>query len=456
MSTVVDVVVVGLGPGGEWLATELASAGLEVVGIDRRLVGGECPYFACVPTKMMIRGADLLAEGRRIPVMAGDSSVTPHWTTVARRISNEATAGWSDQAAVDRLVDVGVTFVRGHGRLAGPGRVEVDGQIFESRRAVVLNTGTEPGVPPIPGLSDTPYWTNRDAAQLKELPGSLIVIGGGAVGLELSQTFAGFGAEVTVLEAAERILALEEPESSQLMARTFATEGIEVITGASISRVAYAGGTFTVTVDGEPRQADNVLVAAGRRNNLSDIGLETVSIDPASRTLAIDEYMQVSPGLRAIGDITGKGGFTHMSMYQAGIAASAILGADDGFPADYRAVPRVTFTDPEVGSVGMTEQEARAAGISVRVGVTDVATSSRGWIHKAGNAGLIKLVEDADRGVLIGATSAGPSGGEVLSALAVAVHAEVPTKRLISMIYAYPTFHRAIEAALKALAGARD
>jgi pyruvate/2-oxoglutarate dehydrogenase complex dihydrolipoamide dehydrogenase (E3) component len=455
MSTEVDVAVIGLGPGGEFLASELATAGLEVVGIDRRLVGGECPYFGCVPTKMMIRGADLLAEGRRIPQLAGASSVTPDWRPVATRISDEATDDWNDQVAVDRLEKAGVTFVRGHARLAGPGRVEVDGQLFETRRGVVLNTGTEPGVPPIPGLAGTPYWTNREAVRVEELPGSLIVIGGGSVGVELAQVFSRFGVEVTLLEAAGRILALEEPESSEVLARTFDAEGIKVVTDASISSVAYADDRFTVTVGGSQLQGDRLLVAAGRRTNLGDLGLETVSVDPASKTLATDEQMQVAPGLWAIGDITGKGGFTHISMYQAGIAIPAILGANDAPAADYRAVPRVTFTDPEVGSVGMTEQQARDAGLSVRVGVTDLAKSSRGWIHKAGNAGLIKLVEDADRGVLVGASSVGPTGGEVLSALSVAVHGEVPTKRLGSMIYAYPTFHRAIEVALKELAGDR-
>jgi pyruvate/2-oxoglutarate dehydrogenase complex dihydrolipoamide dehydrogenase (E3) component len=451
MSTEVDVVVVGLGPGGESLATELAGAGLAVVGIDRRLVGGECPYFGCVPTKMMIRGADLLAEGRRIPAMAGTSTVDSDWTPVARRISDEATDDWDDQVAVDRLVKSGVTFVRGHGRLAGARRVEVDGQVFEARRGVVLNTGTEPGVPPIPGLSDTPYWTNREAVQLKELPGSLIVIGGGAISLELAQVFSRFGVAVTVVEVADRLVAFEEPESSALIAQTFGREGIRVLTGASISHVGYAEGHFSVTVDGQPLQADKLLVAAGRRTNLADLGLETVSVDPGSRMLAVDEHMQVTPGLWAIGDITGKGGFTHISMYQAEIARQAILDVDDAQEADYRAVPRVTFTDPEIASVGMTEQQARDAGLDVRVGLTDLATSTRGWIHQEGNAGLIKLVEDAERGVLVGATSVGPTGGEVLSALTVAVHGEVPTRRLSSMIYAYPTFHRAIEAALKEL-----
>jgi pyruvate/2-oxoglutarate dehydrogenase complex dihydrolipoamide dehydrogenase (E3) component len=455
MSTEVDVVVIGLGPGGEHLATQLAGAGLEVVGVDRRLVGGECPYFGCVPTKMMIRGADLLAEGRRIPEMSGGSSVTPDWTLVATRISDEATDGWNDQVAVDRLVKAGVTFVRGHARLTGAGRVEVDGQLFEARRGVVLNTGTEPAAPPIPGLDATPYWTNRDAVRLEQLPDSLIVIGGGAVGVELAQVFSRFGVTVSLVEAAGRILAAEEPESSELLARIFDAEGIEVVTGASISSVAYADDGYTVTVDGSALRADRLLVAAGRRTNLGDLGLETVSIDPASKMLATDEQMRVAPRLWAIGDITGKGGYTHVSMYQAGIALAAILGSDDAPTADYRAVPRVTFTDPEVGSVGMTEQQARDAGLSVRVGATDLTTSSRGWIHKAGNAGLIKLVEDADRGVLVGASSVGPNGGEVLSALSVAVHGEVPTRRLRSMIYAYPTFHRAIEAALQELAGDR-
>jgi pyruvate/2-oxoglutarate dehydrogenase complex dihydrolipoamide dehydrogenase (E3) component len=455
MSTEVDVLVIGLGPGGEYLATQLAGAGLEVVGVDRRLVGGECPYFGCVPTKMMIRGADLLAEGRRIPAMSGGSSVTPDWTLVATRISAEATDDWNDQVAVDRLVKAGVTFVRGHARLAGAGKVEVDGQVFEARRGVVLNTGTEPAAPPIPGLDDTPYWTNRDAVQLEQLPGSLVVIGGGSVGVELAQVFSRFGVTVTLVEAAERLLAAEEPESSELLARIFAAEGIDVVTGASISSVAYADDRFTVTVDGSALRADRLLVAAGRRTNLGDLGLETVSIDPTSKALATDEQMRVAPSLWAIGDITGKGGYTHVSMYQADIAIAAVLGSDDAPTADYRAVPRVTFTDPEVGSVGMTEQQARDAGLSVRVGVTDLATSSRGWIHKAGNAGLIKLVEDADRGVLVGASSVGPNGGEVLSALSVAVHGEVPTKRLRSMIYAYPTFHRAIEAALQELDGDR-
>jgi pyruvate/2-oxoglutarate dehydrogenase complex dihydrolipoamide dehydrogenase (E3) component len=445
-----DVVVVGLGPGGESVASTLAKAGLEVVGVDERLVGGECPYFGCIPSKMMVRAADLLAEGRRIPELAGASTVTADWSQVATRIRDEATDGWDDAVAVARLEKAGVTFVRGHARLTGSRTVEVDGRTFTAGKGVVLNTGTAPGVPPIDGLADTPYWTNRDAVRLEELPGSMVVIGGGAIGAELAQAFSRYGVRVTVLEAADRLLAPEEPEASALVADVFGREGIEVLTGAAIQSVRYADGRFTIELKGHQVSADKLLVAAGRRPNLSDIGLDSVGLDPSARSVDVDGRMRAADGLWAVGDITGKGGFTHISMYQSAIAARDILG-QSGAEANYRAVPRVTFTDPEVGSVGMTEQQAREAGLNVRVGVTDVPDSTRGWIHGPGNDGLIKLVEDADRGVLVGATSAGPCGGEVLSMLTTAVHAEVPTATLRSMIYAYPTFHRAVEDALSRL-----
>ncbi len=451
MSKEVDIVVIGVGPGGEYVATELAQAGLDVVAVDEHLVGGECPYYGCIPTKMMLRAAATLAEGRRITDLAGSSEVAPDWTPVAKRIAAEATDDWDDSVAVDRLQEAGVEFVRGHGRLAGPRTVDVGGETFTARRGVVLNPGTAPGVPPIDGLSETPYWTNRDAVQLTELPGSLIVIGGGAVGAELCQVFARFGVAVTLLEVGDRILAMEEPESSAVLTEVFGAEGIQVLTGADITSVTYADGRFGVVVDDQSIEADKLLVAAGRRPNLADVGLDTVGLDPSARTVETDEWMRAGDGLWAIGDVTGKGAFTHMSMYQADVAVRSIL-QRGGPAADYRAVPRVTFTEPEIGSVGMSEQQARDAGLTVRIGSAQIPTSSRGWIHKLGNEGLIKLVEDADRGVLVGATSAGPTGGEVLAALTVAVHAEVPTESLRSMIYAFPTFHRAISDALKDLA----
>ena len=451
MTESVDVVVIGLGVGGEEVAGRLAEAGLSVVGVEPRLVGGECPYYACVPTKMMVRAAGMLAEARRMPTVAGTADVRPDWSLVAKRIRDEATDDWDDTVAVERFTGKGGRFVRGFGRLAGPGRVEVDDQVFTARRGIVVAVGTAPAVPPIDGLAGTPYWTNREAIEATEVPDSLVVLGGGAIGVELGQVFARFGSRVTIVEALDRLLAFEEPESGQLVRDGFAREGIDVRTGARVERVAHDGRAFTVTLaDGSTVDSAGLLVATGRRVNLPDLGVETIGLDPKARALTVDERLRAADGVWAVGDITGRGAFTHVAMYQADIVVRDILG-QGGPGADYRALPRVTFTDPEIGAVELTEAQARERGINVRVAHTDLTESTRGWIHKAGNAGFIKLVADADQGVLVGATSAGPVGGEVLSALVVAVHGQVPVETLASMIYAYPTFHRAIESAVKQL-----
>jgi len=400
---------------------------------------------------MMIRAADLLAEARRIPGIAGQATVVPDYAPVAARIRQEATDNWDDTVAVDRLVAKGGRFVRGTARLAGPGQVTVGDQVFAARRGVVVATGTSPAVPPVDGLAGTPYWTNRDAVEAKEPPASLLVLGGGAIGLELAQVFARFGTEVTVIETADQLLPMEEPEAGALLADVLTRERLTIRTGAGVTGARHDGTRFTLTADGADLSADQLLVATGRRANLTDLGLDTVGVDTTRRWLEVDEHQRAGDRLWAVGDITGKGAFTHVAMYQAGIAVRDILG-QDGPPADYRASPRVTFTDPEVGAVGLTEAQARAAGLSVRTGTAQLPATARGWIHKAGNDGFIKLVEDTARGVLVGATSAGPSGGEVLGALAVAVHGKVPTTALAHMIYAYPTFHRGIEDAVRDLA----
>ncbi|QGG42429.1 dihydrolipoyl dehydrogenase family protein [Aeromicrobium yanjiei] len=440
-----DVVVVGLGPGGEALVARLAKAGLDVVAVEAELVGGECPYWGCIPSKMLIRAANALAEARRIDELAGSASVTPDFSLVARRIRDEATDDWDDTVAADRITDAGARLVRGHGRLAGERRVTVGDDTYVASRGVVLNTGTTPAVPPIEGLAGTPFWTNREILETETAPASLIVIGGGAIGLELAQAFARFGTAVTVLEVGERILAVEEPESSELVASVFEAEGIGVHAGITIDGVAHDGEVFHVTSGVVTYEAERVLVAAGRRSRLDDIGLESVGVE-AGHHLTVDDSMQVTDGLWAIGDIVGRGAFTHVSMYQAERVAKAILG--EHLPDYDTSLPRVTFTDPEIGAVGITEKQAREQGLTVRVGSTDLAASSRGFIHGPGNRGLIKLVIDDDRGVIVGATSAGPDGGETLSALAFAVRAEIPVDTLANTIYAYPTFWRAIESAL--------
>lgn len=444
-----DVVVIGLGPGGEEVAETLAKAGLDVVGIEAELVGGECPYWGCVPSKMMIRAADSLAEARRVPELSGASTVTPDFGIVAARIRDDATDNWDDTVAVDRFTGLGGTFVRGRGRLLSAHEVAVGDEVFRARRGVVIATGTTALVPGIPGLAGTPFWTNREAIAAEQPPESLIVVGGGAIGLELGQAFSRFGTEVTVVEGGPRLLPLEEPEAGATIAEVFREEGIGVLTGVSVDRVAHSNGVFSVEASGTEVRATNLLIATGRRASPAAVGAETIGVPADARALPVDGQLRVAgvDGVWAVGDITGKGAFTHVAVYQARIAVRDILG-DPGPSADYAALSRVTFTDPEVGSVGLSEEQARRDGLNVAVGFTTTASSSRGWIHKAGNAGFIKVVADMDSGVLVGATSCGPVGGEVLGALAVAVSARVPIETLRHMIYAYPTFHRGIEDAL--------
>ncbi len=444
-----DVVVVGLGVGGETLGGALAEAGLDVVGIEAELVGGECPYWGCVPSKMMIRAANLLAEARRIPGLAGTATVTPDWAPVARRIREEATDTWDDTVAVDRFIGKGGRFIRGHARILSPREVEVPGAgTFEARRALVMATGTTAAVPPIPGLADTPFWTNRDAVKAEHLPDSLLVIGAGAIGTEIGQAYARFGVRVTILDAAPLPLSLEEPEAGQLLADTFTAEGIGLRLGLGISSVAHDGIEFTVELaDGSIERAQRLLVATGRRPTIDADTWQRLGLTGRPGTLPVDEHLRVKDGVWAVGDVTGRGAFTHVATYQADIATRDILGRP-GPGASYHALPRVAFTDPEIGAVGLTERQAREQGYVVATGKSLVPHSARGWIHKAGNSGLIKLVADTSRDVLLGATSAGPTGGEVLGALAVAVHARVPITQLEQMIYAYPTFHRAIQDAI--------
>ncbi|TAM91980.1 MAG: NAD(P)/FAD-dependent oxidoreductase [Jatrophihabitans sp.] len=471
-----EVIVLGLGPGGEDVAGSLAAAGRSVLGVEPRLVGGECPYFGCIPSKMLLRGAQVLAEARRVDGMAGHADVTPAFTPVADRIRDEATDDWDDAVAVRRLEGKGMTFARGSGTIRGRDGdrivVEVEGTTHRAQRVVVA-TGTAPVLPPVEGLAELytgepggPVWTNREAVRAREVPGSLAVLGGGAIGCELAQGFARFGARVSVIEAAPRILMPEEPEAAAVIAQVFAREGIAVHQGVAVEEVTRAddGGVQLRLDTGRTVRADTVLVAAGRRTNL-DIGLATLGLADRPRTLDVDERMRVlSPqgssaggaaggagepvdGLYAIGDVTGRGAFTHVAIWQAKVLAAGLLGREQEF-GGYRGLAWVTFTDPEVGHAGLTEQQARDAGIAVRTGTQQIASNSRGWIHGPGNDGVVKLVADADRDVLVGATVVAPNGGEILGLLTLAVHAQVPLRLLRSMHYAFPTMHRAVLEAL--------
>jgi pyruvate/2-oxoglutarate dehydrogenase complex dihydrolipoamide dehydrogenase (E3) component len=447
----VDAIVLGMGVGGEEVAGALAESGLRVVGIESHLVGGECPYYGCIPTKMMIRADDMLAEGRRIPGFAGSATVAPDWSPVAERIRKVATDNWDDRVAVERFEKKGGTFVRGAGRLAGPGRVAVNGTTYEAARAIVIATGTAPAVPPIPGLNTVTYWTNREAVKVERLPETLVILGGGAIGLELSQAFVRFGVKVKVIEGTGRVLAMEEPEASAVLGEVLHRDGIELCLNARAKSVEQRGSVVGVRLeDGRDVTGDQLLVATGRRANLRDIGLETVGLDPAVRVLEPDAQLRIGERLWAVGDVTANGGFTHIAIYQAGIAIDDILGKP-GPGADYRAKPRVTFTDPEVGAAGLTEEQARKSGINVRTGLQKASVTSRGWIHGPGNDGFIKVVEDADRGVLVGATTMGPRGGDLLGIFELAIKLQIPSDELRHLIYAYPTFYRGTGEAVRKL-----
>jgi pyruvate/2-oxoglutarate dehydrogenase complex dihydrolipoamide dehydrogenase (E3) component len=445
----------------------MAQSGWSVLGVEMHLTGGECPYYGCIPSKMILRGAGMLAEGRRITGFAGQATVAADFSQVAHRIRTEATDDWNDAVAVRRLEGKGATVVHGAGRLAGRDAdgsllVQVGAQTHRARR-VVLATGTAPALPPIDGLAelrasgtgvDGPVWTNREAVQARSAPSSLVVIGGGANGCELAQGFARFGSRVSLIEQGPRILHPEEPEASAVVAEVFAREGIDVRQGAGVARVGAGGDGVEVTLsDGATVTGATVLIAAGRRTNLADLGLDTVGLDPAARTITVDDHMRaIGPdgavdGVFALGDVTGRGGFTHVSIWQSRVLAAHLRGETEPF-GGYDALAWATFTEPEVGRVGQSEAQARERGGPVRVGLAQIAANTRGWIHGPGNDGFVKVVEDADRGVLVGGTVVSPYGGEVLGLLTLAVHAKVPVSTLRTMHYAYPTLHRAVSEAL--------
>jgi pyruvate/2-oxoglutarate dehydrogenase complex dihydrolipoamide dehydrogenase (E3) component len=439
-----DVVILGLGTGGEDLGLRLAGAGLDVVGVEPALLGGECAYWACIPSKIMIRAADLLQEARRVNGVAGHAEVTPDWLPVATRIRTEATGDWDDSIAVARFESSGGRFVRGRGRLTGPRTVTVGDESYIASRGIVIATGSKPFVPPIRGLDDVDYWTTHDAIAVEELPQSLIILGAGGVGCELGQVFSRFGVAVTIVEGQDRLLPAEEPEASEVVKSVFEAEGIALHVGARAESIEARGDSVVMALgDGTRLSAERLLVATGRTVDLAGLGLEAAGLDSSGRFVEVDDRMRAAEGIWAMGDVTGKAMFTHVAVYQASIVAADILGQDPP-PADYSALPRVTFTDPEVGSVGMTEAAARAAGLDVIVATKPVGSTFRGWLHGSGNDGVIKLIADRDTGVLVGASSVGPRGGDVLGMLATAVHARVPIATLQHMIYAYPTFYGGI------------
>lgn len=445
-----DAVVVGAGPAGEVATGILAGAGLKVALVERELVGGECGYWACIPSKTLLRPTEVRRESAAV---AGVSEPGLDWARVA------AYRDWmirdlDDSGAVAGYEEKGVTVFKTSGALAGPGRVEVDGQVLEAKH-VILATGSEPLIPPVEGLAEVGYWTNREATTLKEIPTSAVFIGGGAVGVELGQMLARFGSNVTIVQDADRLLEREGPDVGRLIAAELAADGVQLALGRRPVRVRLEGDQRVVELDdGSDVRGEALVVSAGRRPRVDGLGLETVGVDTGAQGIPIDERCRAAEGVWAVGDVTGVSLFTHVGKYQARVATANILG--DDAVADYRAVPRVVFCDPEVAAVGLTAERARERGLTVDEAILDLPHAiARPYIYEENPRGSFGLVVDRDRELVVGAWAVAPLAGEWIHQAVLAIRAEIPVAVLNDTIAQFPTFSEAYVSALGKLPKAK-
>ncbi|MFJ4774313.1 dihydrolipoyl dehydrogenase family protein [Streptomyces uncialis] len=457
-TTEYDVVVLGAGPVGENVADRTRAAGLSTAVVESELVGGECSYWACMPSKALLRPVIARADARRTPGLSGAVS-GPLDTAAVLAHRDDKTSHWKDDGQVAWVESTGADLYRGQGRLDGPRRVTVtepDGvtRTLTARHAVAVCTGSRAIVPPLPGLADARPWTSREATSAAHAPGRLVVVGGGVVGVEMATAWQGLGSQVTLLVRGDGLLPRMEPFVGELVADSLREAGADVRTGTSVASVRRDGPTVTVELDnGERIEADEILVATGRAPRTDDIGLGTVGLEPGG-WLSVDDSLRVEghPWLYAVGDVNHRALLTHQGKYQARIAAAAITARAQGVPlletdrwgahaatADHAAVPQVVFTDPEAAAVGLSLAEAEAAGHRVRAVDHDIAAVAGASLYADGYRGRARMVVDLDREIVLGVTFVGPGVGELIHSATIAVAAEVPVDRLWHAVPSYPT-----------------
>jgi dihydrolipoamide dehydrogenase len=437
-----DVVVIGAGPAGEVASGRLGQAGLSVAMVESHLIGGECSYYGCMPSKALLRPAEAVAEARRIPgareALAGELDVT---SVLARR--DEIVHDLDDSVMLPWLEGRNVTIVRGLGRLAGERRVQVGNELLVARQAVIVAVGTGAVLPAVPGLAEAAAWTNREATTAKTVPERLIVLGGGVVGVELAQAWSSLGSKVTIVELSGRILVREEPFASDDVRAALAERGVDVRTGVLAVAAERVGAEVVLELQtGERLVADELLVAVGRRPVTDDLGLESIGRQPGG-FLTVDDQMRVggSEWLYAVGDVNGRSLLTHMGKYQAWIAAENILGNPLQVAASAHGslAPRVVFTDPQVAAVGHTLESALAAELDVIAIDHPTGGVAGGSFYGRRATGTSRVVVDVTRDVVVGATFTGPDVAEFLHAATIAVVGEVPIERLRHAVPAFPT-----------------